>query len=486
MRMRRTQISPSEPPRRARRRRPRRERRGVALILVIGAVAILTLFLTELQEQTSAELSAALADRDALKAEYHARSAVNLGRLVIATEPTVRNALLPMFLMMGMRDAPQIPVWNFSDMLLGPFNDATGAAAFAAVAGVDPASGKNLGLPGGGRFEVKIVDEESKINVNGAARGAAAVMDQNRLAQQLLALFNQEQYRPLFEQRDADNQFSDAVTICGALIDWADDDEMLNACNPDPNAVGGATGGVEDNFYQLIGQTYQRKNAAFDSLEEVRMVRGFGDDLWATFVDPDPGNPDKRVITVWGRPQATINVNNAPPTTLLAVICAYADPVATPLCTDPAQMSTFIMGVTMARGLLQGAPLFGGSKDFTSAITGTGQGGGIGAMVLQAMGLQPVVLRAGGQRDLQAAVSTTSKFFSIYGEGVVPGNKRETRVRIHAVIDTSGATAVSEIGLNAVVPTSGAGQIGDAMSPAAYEGMVRINPAGNIVYWRIE
>src|SRR5262249_49521603 len=61
-------------------RKRRRQRRGVALIMVLGAITVLTVFLTELQEETSAELSAALAERDQLRAEYYARSAVNLSR----------------------------------------------------------------------------------------------------------------------------------------------------------------------------------------------------------------------------------------------------------------------------------------------------------------------------------------------------------------------------------------------------------------------
>ncbi len=55
-----------------------RQRRGVALIMVLGAPAILTVMLTEAQEDNSAEFSAALAARDQLAAEYAAKSGVNL------------------------------------------------------------------------------------------------------------------------------------------------------------------------------------------------------------------------------------------------------------------------------------------------------------------------------------------------------------------------------------------------------------------------
>ena len=71
--------------RRARRRMKKRNReRGIALVMVMGAIAILTVMLAEFQDETSAELAAATAQRDAIQAEYMARSAVNLGWVMLA------------------------------------------------------------------------------------------------------------------------------------------------------------------------------------------------------------------------------------------------------------------------------------------------------------------------------------------------------------------------------------------------------------------
>ena len=70
----------------------------------------------------------------------------------------------------GKASPPQIPVWEFSDKILGAFNDKEGAADFAALTNTDLSQGKNLGIDGG-RFAVDIVDEDSKLNVNVAARG---------------------------------------------------------------------------------------------------------------------------------------------------------------------------------------------------------------------------------------------------------------------------------------------------------------------------
>src|SRR5687767_16024352 len=77
-----------------------RRRRGVALILVLGALTILTVMLTESQDESSADFAGALTTRDQLVGEYAAKSAVNLSRLLIAAEPTIRAAIGPMLMLM--------------------------------------------------------------------------------------------------------------------------------------------------------------------------------------------------------------------------------------------------------------------------------------------------------------------------------------------------------------------------------------------------
>jgi general secretion pathway protein K len=475
-------------PARRRRRRARRDERGIALVMVLGAITVLTVFLTELQEETSSELSAALAERDQLRAEYYARSAVNLSRLLIASEGTIRASLGPMLGMLSGSPPEQIPVWNFSDMILGPFNDQLAVAAFGGTTGVDVSTGKNLGLTGGGRFELKIIDEESKININLGAKGAPSVDAQIRLATQLLGLFGPPQNNPIFEGRDADNQFSDRASICGAIVDWTDYDETLFTC--DVSANGGPGSGVEDNFYQTIGLDYRRKNAAFDSIEELRMVRGMGDDFWATFVDPEPGNPEKRTMTVWGRSEAAINVNTAAPQILLAVVCGSAVE-GTALCNNVEQMSTFLSVLSLAKSFIPGGLLFPHKNDFHAAITQASKpmiGAAIGGM-LKSMGVEAVKLK-GSKKDFLKTISNSTKFLSVYADGIVPGNKRETRVRIHAVLDLQGAQPPGEGNQSGVVPPTGGGQ-GAPLTPGqvpegAYEQQVRADPAGTIVYWRLE
>lgn len=444
-----------------------KKRRGVALILVLGSLVVLMVFVTELQQTTSASISATLAERDAMRAEYNARSAVNLSRLLIATEPMVRKAVDPLYRIALKSPAPQIPVWKFADLVLGPFNCPEKADKFTSVVGANIDTGKNLGASQG-CFDLVIVDEDAKINLNSAVTGDAAARD--RLGAQLLGLYGGPQFNELFEQPDLDGQYSNQPAICGAMIDWADFDEEGYPCDP---AQRSNEGGTEDNYYQTVGLPYLRKNAPFDSLDEVHLVRGVSDDFWANFVDPNPSDPTSRVLTVWG--QGKINVNSANPQTILAVVCSGAPESL--VCVDPEQMAVFLTALTLARELTQGAPLFKSPKAFVRAMAGKGKGVG---PLFSFFGLEPVEFK--NSKLVERAISTESRVFSLYAEGSVSGRKRETRVRTHTVIDFRSA---NELGQEPTEDEADAPTGGD-VTPEQLALALASDPMGVIIYHRIE
>ncbi len=503
------------------RARRRSKESGIALIMVLGAIAVLTVMLAEFQDDTSAELASAMADRDSVQAEYMARSAVNLSRLLIASEPTIRTAIAPLFMLMK-RTPPQLPVWEFSDRLLGAFNDAEGAKDFAGATGVDLSLGKNLGLPGG-HWELVIVDEDSKIDANlGASNDIAHI----RLGKELMGLMAPPLYDPMFQKKDSQGNFNDRLSTCSALIDWADPDDNLFSC--DMTTQGTSGNAKEDAYYQLLEKPYFRKNAPFDSLEELHMVRGITDDFWSTFVDPDPTNPKKRVMTVWG--QGAVNVNTANPLTLLGILCSSTKPGTAPsasassslgglgattpppaatsqsstpaagvnpnlpaICSDPNQTSLFIMALTMAKGITMGAPLFGSPQDFIAMMKGQGMLGPL----LTGLGLQPVSFQS--ESDFAKSISTESKMFSMYAVGVVKGYKRETRTAIHEVVDFRSAPAVSAapsgssssllpgVGGAAPPPTAVASASASASSdPNSIAAAMQPSTGGQVVYFHLE
>jgi general secretion pathway protein K len=465
----------------------RGRRRGVALILVLSALTILTVMLTEVQDQSSADFGAALSARDAVIAEYAAKSAVNLSRLLIASEPTIRRAVSPLLMMAFRGGQPQIPVWEYASQVLGAFNDASGGESFSLLAGVDPKQGKHLGFAGAG-FEIKIVDEDSKINLNLAAHGDP--FSEKRLAEQLIGLIGSPQYSAMFENRDPDGQYSDRQTICSAIIDWADSDQDQAICDTTSQTAQQAA--AEDSSYELLKRPYSRKNAAYDSLEELHRVRGISDDFWSTFIEPEPDKPEKRVVTVWG--QGKINVNTANSQAIFALICASAP--AARMCNDLVEAQKFLMAVTMLRGFMPGIPMFGSPDAFIAALQ---QQGPLGE-VMKALQMEPIVVLSPSQT--KDAITTDSKVFSIYATGYVKAGKRETRVGIHAVVDFRGvptpeqATAqlISQLtqaagGSRAPVPTPGtpaSGAQSPDMSANSISGALRPSAGGNVIYYRTD
>jgi general secretion pathway protein K len=428
------------------RRRQRADRRGVALIMVLGAITVLTVFLTELQQDVSADLAAALAERDALQAEYLARSGVELSRLLIAGEPTIRLKLGPVIAMlMGGKMPRQIPMWRFTAEALGLFNDQAGFSEFATLFGLDASSTKVGSLTVGG-FELDVVDEDGKVNPNLAGGFSGSDF---RLIKFLSFQFGQTQLAPLFDSVDADGQISDPRTVCAAMIDWVDQNDQASTCDPSPNAPSAA--GAEDGFYSLIGMPYTRKNAHFDSLEELRLVRGVSDDFWATFVDPVPEDPSKRNFTVWSQ-GGKINVNTASADTLINLACAFAtqqNPLPLP-CTDPMLRLQMQQVLSTVKSFSRDLPMFNNPKEFRAIIEkGIGKNPMI-EMLLSFLGGSPNSDPSAPQfpswpvnSDLDQLTTTSSQVFSIYSTGVVPGRRKTTRVKIHAVVDFRNAAQLA-------------------------------------------
>lgn len=472
-------------------RRSHREQRGIALVMVLGALTILTVMLTEFQDESSAELGSALSARDALKAEYAARSGINLSRLLIASEPTIRKALAPLAAMMG-QQAPQIPVWAFADQVLGAFNDEEGAKQFQQLASVDLNEGENLGLDVAS-FDIQIVDEDSKININAGARD---LRTQTRFATQLLGLIGPPQYSPLFDRRDVDGNFSSRQAICSAIIDWADSNQELFDCNL---ADGSApTGAAEDSYYRMLDEPYRRKNAPYDSLEELRMVRGIGDDFWATFVEPDYADPDSRTLTVWG--QGKLNINTANAQTLVAIICGMAVD-GTAVCNEPDQTLMFVGMINLVRQFTKGMPLLGSPKAFISALQHKGMLG----QLFKSFGVPLIQFKS--QSETAKVIAVESKVFSLYSTGRVKSGQRETRVRVHAVVDFRGAPALPQMSSQmrnqlqslgydlSSLPGGAAGATGAQGGTAGNSGnlgdeaivaTLQPQPGGRIIYYRMD
>lgn len=400
-------------------RAPEPSRSGVALVMVIVAVAIMAVFVADLIENSANELHVATSERDRLKAEYIAKSGVNLTRLLIAAEPAIRQVVAAPYQLIVGRRPPQLNVWDFADTILAPFSNLEDAKAMGAESGID------FNVMGGvkdtgGSFETVTVPENSKINLNSPLFFSG---DDGRTstAMQLFALLGGYQspespYDPMFAAVDPDGHYTTRLDIVSDVIDWWDDDQQRTAFDPGSAKV--TTGGSEDNIYSQYKDPYEIKNAPFDSLEELRMIRGIGDDFWSSFVETDPDDPRSRKVTIYA--SGAVNVNLASPEVLLARLCSFASQQQQPLCNQPTQVMAFIELFRTARSMLP-IPLFSSPDDFLNFVTGTPTQGidlfaalkgmlGEGSLL---MAWQPLVIAADQRKLIGAKFLTEASIFTI-------------------------------------------------------------------------
>lgn len=467
----------------ARRRRNRSER-GVALLMVLTSVALLYVMAQQTRDEVEVSYAAAAAGRDQVIAHYEAKSGINLARLLLHAEPTIRRAITSQlgFLMALFGGPPgQLPVWEQADTLFGAFRREGGTRSLTEAFGVGEQGAKNLGALRGAE-PILIVDEDSKINVNGSYRGVEV---SRREAARMVGLTSNPAYEPLFSQRDADGQFTDRAALLREIIDYSDADQTsFDIGQLITNDVTGAgAGGPEDNFYGSLRPTYPRRNAPFDSVNELRMVRGLGDDdLWAAIVDPDPSNPRRRNLTVWGTGQ--VNVNTANAQTLLALICAFGR--ANLACNDRTAARRFTTGITMVQGftLSMGLPIFGSPQVFTATLQGRGM---LGQLFKTMAGDQPIQISDTG--GLERAITVESKVFSVFAAARVG----LSYTRIHAVIDMRPQPQIDSTFLRVTTGGSDVPQAAPVVDATRANNLVQ-GPAGSvqqvderggtIIYWR--
>jgi len=408
-----------------RRPRDRKRQRGVALLMVLIALTILGAMTADLMESNEVYLANTVNQRDAIKAEYLARSGVNLSRLLLSVQPLFGDAMA-------------FPFWQYADMVMAPFSEPPGEeGGMADMMGLSLEGAEGLGIEGG-EFSVVIVDEDSKINVN-------LPTDQRlgkRMYEELAMLFAPEMYNEIFDRPLKDGSFATREDVICELYDFTDPDEDL--CDN--------SGSEDPSYYKGLDAEYLRKNAPFDSLEEVHLVKGIDDDFWTAFVDPNPEDPEQRVMTVWGK--GKVNVNTAPPMALFAAVCM--------LSTDESGMSPCNTGDLMQLynlgQILQGVVLmrtfmpFTKVTDFVAAIENPEE-----RLFLPLAGF-PMY----NARQARQILTTQSTVFSIYSEGIVdrPNGEPVTK-RIHLVVDTEG--------LDMLDPTKSVAASG-----------------GSVLYWRME
>jgi general secretion pathway protein K len=409
--------------------------RGVALILVLTVIAILTSIGVDFSYNSRVSLKLAENARDGMRAYYLARSAVNLSRLLLHYQkqldgagavlggalpqlagtppgtPPRTGAGAPAAPSLGIRLWQLVPIDSnaFGLLLSGAGAEAIGAAG--AATGRDlareeaarPERPRDLPPPErplhafgdfAGSYRTKIVDENSRINVaklNGISPHPLAALIQMR------AMMADPKYDFIFNEEDAQHDRVARDDVILAMKDWIDEDETGSGIDPTQTRGNPFINAFSDENgpYSRYTPRYKVKNAKADSLEELYQVRGVNDRFMAAFGDR---------LTVWPDINSPLNINTDDPLQQATNIIIVADNPNDPRLRDPALLTTILqairvrkmfsffgltaqdfIGVLVANGikvrpefLVAGSPLnFLGEKSDTFRITATGKVGRI-------------------------------------------------------------------------------------------------------------
>ncbi|MCP4599953.1 MAG: general secretion pathway protein GspK [Proteobacteria bacterium] len=402
----------------------RRREQGVALVMVMVALIILGSITVDLMETNEVYLATTVNARNAVRAEYMARSGINLSRLILSFQRILGSTI-------------NFPFWQYADLVIDAFANAGEGGMLSDFIGLDLSGVEGMGLGvKDGDLKVTIIDEDSKLNVN-VANSTARGNTPSRMINQLSALMASPVYDSIFDREAKGGQFFEREDIICEMLDWSDPDEDL--CD--------MSGSEDPSFYQMLDPAYERKNAPYDSLMELHLVRGIDDDFWSAFIEPDPEDPASRVMTIWGK--GRVNVNTAPPQVLFTLVCMLTtDQNGMGPCSEPTQVANLIAILELIKMYRSFMP-FKRWRDFVAAIENPEKN-----LFVPLPGF-PGINKSTARRML----TTKSTVFSIIAEGTVG----QVTKRIHMVINTS---AEDMLMIDPANPVSAAG--------------------GKVLYWRME
>jgi general secretion pathway protein K len=302
-------------------------KKGIALIAVAAAIAIVAPIIFDFTYSTNVDYHQAAIDRDSMRAEYLARSVMNVAQIAIKLQHDVLDRNRRLLSSLGM---PDLQVGDFASMLETPIcghkDEITGFAQ--TLGNVDTNGIKGLGIDFGECRIEKFETDDNKINAN-CANGSANTA--NALGAELLALVSNPIFDKMFEEKDGDGQFTDRQTFVSAILDYVDRDE----------AKFGTSGQAEDYGYQSMKDPYLAKNNYIDSIDELRLARGMDDRKWAVF-----GNE----FTVYGGCKVNVSAVTDPLMIMGLLAQAAKDP-NDPVLVNPLKLWQLATRISQARSL---------------------------------------------------------------------------------------------------------------------------------------
>jgi general secretion pathway protein K len=429
---------------------------GFALLVVMTTVAVLGAVVGEFGYNARVELEAAANARDTLRAEYMARSGVQLSRLLIKVQQSVVDTQLNRML------GTDFQIIDFAPLLLAPFSGSDDEKkAFGDLIGIDTTGIKGLGVSKGASFDVLLGVEDGKININcggglprlvqgqapapspasGAGTSSAAAAAPGRPLPPSVVVYNMllgamypVRYNRLFEIEHPDGQFYTRDDVARAVIDWTDIDE--GRFDPIQIQSGNSSSAAEDYRYDTLRDPYKARNNFFDTTEELNLVKGVTDDIWGSFGS---------MFTVYGGCKLNLRAVSADNWPILAaVVRAAAQNPQDPVLLDDtivAAMSQQVVGMAM---MLPGAVM--NLQSFINALKNGGMpqitpptGAGAAPLTLTPLfpGLPGITLDPNKLGMIARIGQIPREVYRIESTGSIKrAGSKKIEVRVRAIFDT--------------------------------------------------
>jgi general secretion pathway protein K len=266
------------------------------MLIVLTWLALMISVIGEFTYGTSVDAAQAANARDELRAHYLARSSVSLSRLLIKIQqqfidPVMGQVQKMLTSAMGSSttngtggasgsSAPptlgfSLRVTDYASSLMGFFSGSKEeVAGLGSLIGIDTSNVKGLGL-NSGTFDAQITAEDGKIDINCGSGLASDRSKQLIVYRLLMGLMYSRRFDKLFSEADTTGNFALRTDVARAIIDWADADEQM--FSPE----GGSSS--EDYRYDAHADHYRAHDNSYDTIEEVKMVRGVSDGFMEAF-----------------------------------------------------------------------------------------------------------------------------------------------------------------------------------------------------------
>ena len=265
----------------------RKSERGIALILVLGMLVLISSFVMEFQYSSRVRYTMAANYRDQVRARYLAESGINIYRLLsMAIYNAQGNEFVAAMLENSGLDLsiiltqiiPQLDTGLLRFMTAGfggedvQLDDEGATLKEGAEADNDGPSFADQPVESGlsksgsagfldfeGDFSTVIEPEDRRININTLDAGE---LDTNPSFTALWGMMQDIRYQDIFREKNITPR-----ELIGHLRDWIDADGEVSA----------GQGGYEDNFYSRMNDPFAAKNTRFTSVAEVHQVQGWDD-----------------------------------------------------------------------------------------------------------------------------------------------------------------------------------------------------------------